>query len=110
VKKLAPKEGRTKQMSVIKPPFTRETALAKIKAARDVWNIGAPNTRLEKTLWCYTDKQIGVSYEYEWHDDSGQWYRSSGNEFWEFNANGLIEQRIARIYDVPIDETERKFR
>jgi nuclear transport factor 2 (NTF2) superfamily protein len=63
-------------------------------------------TAWRKTLWCYTDKQIGVSYEYEWHDDSGQWYRSSGNEFWEFKASGLIEQRIARIYDVPIDEAE----
>ena len=97
-------------MSVTKPPFTPETALAKIKAARDVWNIGTPDNRLEKTLWCYTDKQIGVSYQYEWHDDVGQWYRSSGNELWEFNASGQIEQRIARIYDVPIDKTERKFR
>jgi hypothetical protein len=70
-KKIALKKGRPKQMLVIKPPFTRETALAKIKAARDVWNIGAPDNRLEKTLWCYTDKQIGVSYEYELHDDSG---------------------------------------
>jgi hypothetical protein len=51
VKKLPPKEGRTKQMSFTKPPFTRETALAKIKAARDVWNIGAPDNRLEKTVW-----------------------------------------------------------
>jgi nuclear transport factor 2 (NTF2) superfamily protein len=58
-------------MSVTKPPFTRETALARIKAARDVWNIGTPNNRLERTLWCYTDKQIGVSYQYEWHDDVG---------------------------------------
>jgi nuclear transport factor 2 (NTF2) superfamily protein len=95
---------------VIYKPASCEIALAKIKAGRNVWNIGAPDNRLEKTLLCYTDKQVGVSYEYEWHDDSGQWYRSSGNEFWEFNASGLIEQRIAGIYDVPIDETERKFR
>lgn len=66
--------------------------------------------RLRKELWAFTDDRIAVRFEYEWHDSSGQWYRSYGNENWQFEANGLMRQRFASINDVPIEETERKFR
>jgi nuclear transport factor 2 (NTF2) superfamily protein len=65
--------------------------------------------RLIKELWAYTDNRIGVRYAYEWHDDSGQWYRSYGNENWEFDENGLMKNRYACINDLPINESERKF-
>ena len=65
--------------------------------------------RLIKELWAYGGNRIGVRFAYEWHDDSGQWYRSHGNENWEFNANGLMTHRHASINDQPIAETERKF-
>jgi nuclear transport factor 2 (NTF2) superfamily protein len=65
--------------------------------------------RLIKELWTYTDNKIGVRYAYEWHDDSGQWYRSYGNENWEFDENGLMKNRYACINDLPINESERKF-
>jgi nuclear transport factor 2 (NTF2) superfamily protein len=66
--------------------------------------------RLRKELWAFTDDRIGVRFEYEWHDDSGQWYRAYGNEMWEFAPNGLMQRRFASINDVVIAETERKFR
>lgn len=66
--------------------------------------------RLKKTLWCCNSNRIAVSFEYEWHDDSGQWYRSYGNELWEFADNGLMQRRIASINDAPIKETERRIR
>ena len=66
--------------------------------------------RLKKTLWCYNGNRIAVTFEYEWHDDSGQWYRSYGNELWEFADNGLMRRRIASINDAPIKETERRIR
>jgi nuclear transport factor 2 (NTF2) superfamily protein len=65
--------------------------------------------RLIKELWAYTSNRIGVRYAYEWHDDSGQWYRSYGNENWEFDENGLMQNRYACINDLPISESERKF-
>jgi uncharacterized protein len=65
--------------------------------------------RLKKELWCFLDHRIAVRFEYEWHDDSGQWYRSYGNENWEFAENGLMERRFASINDLPIKESERKF-
>jgi nuclear transport factor 2 (NTF2) superfamily protein len=65
--------------------------------------------RLIKELWAYTDNRIAVRFAYEWHDDSGQWYRSYGNENWEFDANGLMKVRRASINDLPIKEGERKF-
>ena len=65
--------------------------------------------RLIKELWAFTDNRIGVRYAYEWHDDSGQWYRSYGNENWEFDENGLMQNRYACINDLPIQESERKF-
>lgn len=65
--------------------------------------------RLKKTLWCFMDNRIAVRFEYEWHDDSGQWYRSYGNENWEFDEHGLMQRRFASINDKPIAEAERKF-
>jgi uncharacterized protein len=66
--------------------------------------------RLKKELWCFTDDRIGVRFEYEWHDDSGNWFRSYGNEMWEFAENGLMRRRYASINDVAIRDSERKFR
>jgi uncharacterized protein len=66
--------------------------------------------RLKKELWCYTDNRISVRFEYEWHDDSGHWFRSHGNEQWEFDERGLMRRREASINDVPILEADRKFR
>ncbi|HEY9761014.1 MAG TPA: nuclear transport factor 2 family protein [Trichocoleus sp.] len=130
------------------PPFTLETAKAKVQAAEDAWNTRNPEKvslaytpdsvwrnraefvtgrdnireflvrkwnkeldyRLEKELWSFTENRISVKFEYEWHDDSGQWYRSYGNEQWEFADNGLMQRREASINDLPIQEAERKFR
>ena len=130
------------------PPFTLETAKAKVQAAEDAWNTRDPERvalaytedsqwrnraaffsgreqikaflrrkwakeldyRLQKELWSFTDNRISVRFEYEWHDDSGEWYRSYGNEQWEFAENGLMRRREASINDVPIQESERKFR
>ena len=64
--------------------------------------------RLKKTLWCFNGNRIAVTFEYEWHDDSGQWFRSYGNELWEFADNGLMQRRIASINDAPIREAERR--
>lgn len=65
--------------------------------------------RLIKELWAFTDNRIAVRYAYEWHDDSGNWFRSYGNENWEFEADGLMKRRFASINDMPIKESERKF-
>lgn len=65
--------------------------------------------RLIKELWAYTENHIAVRFAYEWHDDSGQWYRSYGNENWEFTEQGLMQRRFASINDLAIAETERKF-
>lgn len=130
------------------PPFTLETAKAKVKAAEAAWNARNPdkvalaytidsewrnrsefvkgrdqihafltrkwNTeldyRLKKTLWSFMDNRISVKFEYEYHTDSGQWYRAYGNENWEFAPNGQMQRREASINDVPIQESERKFR
>ena len=66
--------------------------------------------RLKKTLWAFMDNRIAVRFEYEWHDAAGQWFRSHGNENWEFAENGLMMRRFASINDVPIAESERKLR
>lgn len=130
------------------PPFTLETAKAKIQAAEDAWNTRDPDRvalaytedsqwrnrseflngreeiraflrrkwnkeldyRLRKELWSFSENRISVKFEYEWHDDSGHWYRSYGNEQWEFAENGLMRRREASINDLPIQESERKFR
>jgi uncharacterized protein len=65
--------------------------------------------RLIKELWTYHDARIAVRFAYEWHDISGQWFRSYGNENWEFNEHGLMQRRIASINDLAIDEPERQF-
>ena len=65
--------------------------------------------RLIKELWAFDLNRIAVRFAYEWHDDSGLWYRSYGNENWQFDANGLMELRYASINDMPIQESERKF-
>ncbi len=64
--------------------------------------------RLKKVLWCFTENRIAVKFRYEWHDDSGHWYRSYGNELWEFADNGLMRRREASINDIPIKESERE--
>ena len=66
--------------------------------------------RLRKELWCFGPNRIAVRFEYEWHDDSGQWFRSHGNEMWEFAPSGLMQRREASINDQPIRESERKLR
>ena len=129
------------------PPFTRETAIQKVRLAEDAWNSrdaekvslaytldsrwrnrsefvnGRPEIvafltrkwskeldyRLIKELWAFNENRIAVRFAYEWHDDSGNWYRSCGNENWEFDAYGLMLVRHASINDVPIKESDRKY-
>ncbi|WP_406086015.1 DUF1348 family protein [Kitasatospora purpeofusca] len=130
------------------PPFTEETARAKVRAAEDGWNTRDPQRvslaytpdsrwrnraefvtgreeitallarkwqreheyRLIKELWAHTADRIAVRFAYEWHDDSGQWYRSYGNENWAFDQYGLMAHRHASINDLPVTEAERLFR
>lgn len=130
------------------PPFTRETAIEKVRLAEDGWNSRDPGKvalvyttdshwrnrsefiegrdeiiafltrkwnreldyRLIKELWAFTDDRIAVRFAYESHDDSGQWFRSYGNENWEFDADGLMHHRYASINDLPIKEADRLFR
>ncbi|EJL87552.1 hypothetical protein PMI16_02897 [Herbaspirillum sp. CF444] len=129
------------------PPFTRETAIQKVRAAEDGWNtrnaekvslaytedsrwrnradfvqgraaivaflakkwVREQQYRLIKELWAFEGNRIAVRFAYEWHDDSGNWFRSYGNENWEFDENGLMRVRHASINDLPIKESERKF-
>ncbi len=65
--------------------------------------------KLIKEVWAYTDNRIAVRFAYEWHDEQGNWFRSYGNENWQFDENGLMAERHASINDVAIDESERKF-
>ncbi len=130
------------------PPFTRETAIKKVRLAEDGWNSKDPERvaqayslgtkwrnraefvegrdqardflarkwakeleyRLIKELWAFTDNRIAVRYAYEWRDDSGNWFRSYGNENWEFNEQGLMTNRHASLNELPITEEERLFR
>jgi nuclear transport factor 2 (NTF2) superfamily protein len=64
--------------------------------------------RLRKNLWGFRENRIAVSFEYEWHDDAGQWFRSYGNELWEFDDDGLMRRRLASINDAVIAESERR--
>jgi nuclear transport factor 2 (NTF2) superfamily protein len=64
--------------------------------------------KLKKELWGFRENRMAVRFEYEWHDHSGQWYRSCGNELWEFDENGLMAKRFASINDLPIDASDRK--
>ena len=66
--------------------------------------------RLKKTLWSFTNNRISVKFEYEYHNEEGQWFRAYGNEQWEFAANGLMQVREASINDLQIEESDRKFR
>lgn len=66
--------------------------------------------KLKKELWAYTDNRIAVRFEYEWHNDAGQWFRSYGNENWEFDLHGLMRKRFASINDLPINEADRKLK
>ena len=66
--------------------------------------------RLMKELWCYQGNRISVRFEYEWHDATGKWFRSHGNEHWEFDDQGYMTRRDASINDVPIQESDRRYR
>jgi nuclear transport factor 2 (NTF2) superfamily protein len=128
------------------PPFTEETARAKVQAAEDAWNTRDPERvalaytedsvwrnrdeffsgreaikdflrrkwareldyRLRKELWCHTGNRISVRFEYESRDAAGQWWRSYGNEQWEFDEDGLMRRREASINDIPIRADERR--
>ncbi|HZV64645.1 MAG TPA: nuclear transport factor 2 family protein [Telluria sp.] len=129
------------------PPFTRETAIQKVRLAEDGWNSRNAEKvalayshdtkwrnrsefvtnraeaqaflerkwnkeldyRLIKELWAFTGNRIAVRYAYEWHDDADNWFRSYGNENWEFGEDGLMIHRHASINDKPIKESERKY-
>lgn len=65
--------------------------------------------RLIKEVWAFRDNRIAVRFAYEWHDDAGHWYRSYGNENWEFDEHGFMRRRIASINDLPIGERDRKY-
>ena len=134
-------------MQPIKPPFTKETAIDKVKMAENLWNTCDPKKvvlaytedsewrnrtkffkgreeieeflkqkwsrekeyRLMKELWSYTENHISVRFEYEWkHAETGQWYRTHGNEQWEFNDDGLMQRRDMSANDIPILENERR--
>jgi nuclear transport factor 2 (NTF2) superfamily protein len=130
----------------IRPPFTAETAAAKVQAAEDAWNSRDPDRvvlaytegsewrnrdefltgrdeiraflkrkwtrengyRLKKSLWTFGENRIAVRFEYESYDADGQWWRSYGNENWQFDDSGLMAQRYASINDIKIDARERR--
>lgn len=134
-------------MTIIAPPFTHDSALAKVRLAEDGWNSRDPQRvslvyttdscwrnraefpvgrneivefltrkwskeldyRLIKELWAFGGDRIAVRFAYEWRDDSAQWFRSYGNENWEFATDGLMKRRFASINDLPITEQDRKF-
>jgi nuclear transport factor 2 (NTF2) superfamily protein len=129
------------------PPFTRETAIEKVRLIEDAWNSRDPERlalgysensrwrnraeflngraevtaflkrkwsreldyRLIKEIWSFGGNHIAVRFAYECHDDSGNWFRSYGNENWEFDDDGLMRTRYASINDLPISESDRKF-
>jgi uncharacterized protein len=134
--------------SPLRPPFTRNSAIEKVRLAEDGWNSRDPERvslayspdsrwrnraefargreeivaflrrkwareldyRLIKELWAFEGHRIAVRFAYEWHDDSGHWFRSYGNENWEFADDGLMRFRFASINDLPIKEAERQYR
>src|SRR5574337_651792 len=126
------KNGVKNKMTTIKPPFTEETARAKVKAAQDAWNTLDPEVVVKgysvdskwrnrteffsghdamKQLWAFTGNRISVRFEYEWKDaDTGQWMRTHGNEHWEFNEDGLMHTRDMSANDYSIDESERRIK
>lgn len=140
------KQGASEAQSPF-PPFTRETAIQKVRGAEDGWNSRTPEKvclayttdsrwrnrtefingrqeiiaflarkwvkeidyRLIKELWAFDGNRIAVRFAYEWHDMDGNWFRSYGNENWEFEPNGLMKVRYACINDLPIKGPERKY-
>jgi uncharacterized protein len=128
------------------PPFTKQSARAKVQVAEDAWNTRDPEKvslaytdnsewrnrdeflngraeikafltrkwakeldyKLKKELWAFMDNRIAVRFEYEWRDHSGQWFRSYGNEMWEFDTSGLMQKRYASINDVAISAADRR--
>jgi nuclear transport factor 2 (NTF2) superfamily protein len=66
--------------------------------------------KLKKELWGFRENRMAVRFEYEWHDNTGQWFRSYGNELWEFDENGYMKKRFASINDLPIEEADRKLK
>jgi uncharacterized protein len=135
------------QTQILARPFSRESAVQKVRKAEDSWNSRDPakvalaysldsrwrnraefvngrdeivafltrkwqrelEYRLIKELWAFDGPRIAVRFAYEWHDDSGNWFRSYGNENWEFNDDGLMRLRFASINDLSIKESDRKY-
>lgn len=91
-------------------PFNLEAAIRKVRAAEDAWNTRELDYRLIKEYWAHGAERIAVRFAYEWHDCDGQWFRSFGNENWEFDQGGLVRTRHASINDITIDEQDRLFR
>jgi nuclear transport factor 2 (NTF2) superfamily protein len=85
------------------------TGRAEIEAFLTAKWSGEHDYRLIKEVWAFAGNRIAVRFAYEWHDADGAWFRSYGNENWEFDADGLMQRRIASINDLPITEAERKF-
>ena len=79
-----------------------------VEFLRDKWS-REQDYKLAKELWSYAGNRISVRFEYEWHDDQGQWFRTHGNEHWEFDADGLMRRRDMSANDIPIDASERRF-
>jgi hypothetical protein len=82
---------------------------AVVECLRRKWNREL-DYRLKKELWGFRDNRMAVKFQYEWHDDSGQWFRSYGNELWEFAPSGLMQKREASINDAVISEADRILR
>jgi uncharacterized protein len=139
--------AQPRPIAVLAPPFTRETAVLKVRAVEDKWNTRDPQQvaggyapdcywrnrseflrgreevlefltrkwsseleyRLIKEMWSFDGNRIAVRFAYESRDDSGHWYRSYGNENWQFEASGLMKFRHASINDLPIREQDRLF-
>ncbi len=78
-----------------------------VEFLRDKWR-REQDYKLTKELWCASGNRISVRFEYEWHDDGGQWYRTHGNEHWEFDEDGLMRRRDMSANDIPIDESDRR--
>jgi nuclear transport factor 2 (NTF2) superfamily protein len=77
-----------------------------VKFLRQKWH-NELDYKLKKELWCFDETRIAVRFKYEWHNSLGQWFRSYGNELWQFDENGLMERREASINDVAIEESDR---
>jgi len=143
-----PHRSQSERARTLIPPFTLDTAIAKVRAAEDAWNSRDPERvalayspdslwrnrgafvrgreeikaflrekwakeldyRLVKALWGFRENRIAVRFQYEWHDSEERWFRSYGNELWEFDGAGLMRRREASINDVQITEADRRFR